>query len=77
MVTDDAGPETDRLSAGARAAGDQLLRISCGATELPAPKVVEAIVTGIQSFDLDAKKLLGLSDLPLGWDEQEKLLLDK
>ncbi|EDL49337.1 recombinase family protein [Erythrobacter sp. SD-21] len=40
-----------------------------------APKIVEAIVTGKQPVDLDAKKLLGLSDLPLAWKEQEELLL--
>ena len=40
-----------------------------------APKIVEAIVTGQQPIDLDAKKLLGLSDLPLGWSEQHKVLL--
>ena len=40
-----------------------------------APKIVEAIVTGTQPIDLDAKKLLGLSDLPLAWIEQEELLL--
>lgn len=40
-----------------------------------APKIVEAIATGQQPIDLDAKKLLGLSDLPLAWTEQEKLLL--
>lgn len=40
-----------------------------------APKIVEAIATGQQPIDLDAKKLLGLSDLPLAWNDQEKLLL--
>ena len=40
-----------------------------------APKIVEAIATGKQPIDLDAKKLLGLSDLPLAWSEQEELLL--
>ncbi|MDG6078935.1 recombinase family protein [Erythrobacter litoralis] len=40
-----------------------------------APRIVEAIVTGQQPIDLDAKKLLGLSDLPLAWSEQEELLV--
>ena len=40
-----------------------------------APKVVEALVTGKQPIDLDAKKLLDLRDLPLSWKEQEKLLI--
>ena len=39
------------------------------------PRVVEATVTGKQPIDLDAKKLLGLSDLPLAWSDQEKLML--
>ncbi|WP_369026950.1 recombinase family protein [Qipengyuania sp. RANM35] len=42
-----------------------------------APKIVEAIVTGHQPVDLDAKKLLGLSDLPLCWEAQTKLLLGR
>ena len=42
-----------------------------------APKIVEAIVTGKQPIDLDAKKLLGLSDMSLAWSEQEKLLLSE
>ena len=42
-----------------------------------APKIVEAIATGTQPIDLDAKKLLGLSDLPLAWSEQEKVLLGR
>ena len=41
-----------------------------------APRIVEAIVVGMQPIDLDAKKLLGLSDMPLAWSEQEKLLLN-
>ena len=40
-----------------------------------APKIVEAIATGTQPIDLDAKKLLGLSDLPVAWSEQQRLLL--
>ncbi|MDP4576031.1 recombinase family protein [Qipengyuania sp. G39] len=42
-----------------------------------APKIVEAIVTGKQPIDLDAKKLLGLNDLPLAWSDQEKILLGR
>lgn len=34
-----------------------------------APRIVEVIVMGNQPIDLDAKKLLGLSDLPLSWSE--------
>ncbi|EDL49294.1 recombinase family protein [Erythrobacter sp. SD-21] len=41
-----------------------------------APRIVEAIVTGKQPVDLDAKKLLGLSELPLAWSKQEEFLLD-
>ena len=40
-----------------------------------APRIVEAIVTGKQPIDLNAKKLLGLSELPPAWSEQEELLL--
>ncbi len=40
-----------------------------------APKVVESIVAGTQPIDLDAKKLLSLSDLPISWSEQEAALL--
>ena len=40
-----------------------------------APKIVEAIATGTQPIDLDVKKLLGLSDLPVSWSEQQRLLL--
>lgn len=40
-----------------------------------APKIVEAIVAGEQPIDLDAKRLLGFSDLPSSWSEQEELLL--
>ncbi|WP_370034776.1 recombinase family protein [Qipengyuania mesophila] len=42
-----------------------------------APEVVEAIATGKQPIDLDAKKLFSMSDLPLSWKEQEELLLDR
>lgn len=42
-----------------------------------APKIVEAIVIGKQPIDLDAKKLLNLSDLPLAWNEQEELLFGR
>ena len=41
-----------------------------------APRIVVAIVMGKQQIDLDAKKLLGLNELALAWDEQEEFLLD-
>lgn len=40
-----------------------------------APRIIESIVSGTQPAVLDAKTLLGQSDLPLDWLRQEDLLL--
>ena len=40
-----------------------------------APRIIESIVSGTQPAVLDAKTLLGQSDLPLDWSRQEDLLL--
>ncbi|MEM8976341.1 MAG: recombinase family protein [Pseudomonadota bacterium] len=41
------------------------------------PKIVEAILEGTQPADMTGRRLSRLSDLPLGWDEQNALLLGR
>ena len=39
------------------------------------PRIVQQILAGEQSSDLDARTLLGLKSLPLSWTDQERMLL--
>ena len=39
-----------------------------------APDIVEAIIAGTQPVHLDAKTLLGMHEMPLGWTEQKRQL---
>jgi hypothetical protein len=42
-----------------------------------APAITEQMLAGEQPPDLDARTLLGLHSLPLGWEEQERRLLSR
>ena len=39
-----------------------------------APDIVTAIVEGRQPIELTSRSLLRISDLPLGWSEQRRML---
>ncbi len=39
------------------------------------PRIVEQVLAGEQSSDLDARTLLGLKSLPISWNDQEHMLL--
>jgi site-specific DNA recombinase len=39
------------------------------------PRIVEQVLAGEQSSNIDARTLLGLKSLPLDWDDQERMLL--
>jgi hypothetical protein len=39
------------------------------------PRIVEQVLAGEQSSNIDARTLLGMKSLPLSWDEQERMLL--
>lgn len=40
------------------------------------PKITEAIITGQQPVDLTIAKLTRVLDLPMGWKEQQVMLMD-
>ena len=42
-----------------------------------APDIVEAIIAGTQPVQLDAKTLLGMHEMPLGWTEQKRAAPDR